>query len=478
MMKKAGKTHWLKTTILVLLICGVVGLALSAALFFNSHAPTYASAKLVFTFDGAARGIAPNGVAFDLKDMVLDEVLSEGLKGASLEGTYTPEQIRPNLVVTGVYPEDMAQQITQFDSLLDFGASQAVTLGTYHPTTFDVALHNDFDKSLSKDRLSSLLKSILDAYRAYFARAYSFGLDTELTLFTLEDYDYPQQLQILEKRLAVMSDYAQELYEVDPTFRLDKAGFNDISVRLNTLIDSSIDRLNADLAIHGLAKDPDRLIALYRFEIRSLNNRLEKQTRELDRLDKLVASYEKDEIIYLRTTSALTEIKSNSAATYDTLIERRKAAADSIADINAQLAAYELLLSDLQGDDAAVQSEGTPAADGEEGSAAARTSAAEAEGVTAARREQLEESIRALVRESEAILADFKAMLQAYNDEKINDLTVSVTDYEYHTPRLLSGAFIKRAIKVAGPIVVLGFLVCGTLIIISRKREEAQAVEA
>ena len=489
-MKQGRKINWLKTTILVLLACGVVGLGLAVALFFGNAAPTYASATLVLTFDGAADGIAPNGVAFDVRDITLDEVISEGLKGASLEGKYTPEQVRPDLVVSGVYPEDMAKQVMHYESLLNFTANRELTIGDYHPTTFSIRLYNGFDKSLSKDQLSSLLQSILDAYRARFAKVYAFGLDTNNARFALEDYDYPQQLQIIEEQLDTMSAYALELYEHDPAFRLNGAGFNDISVRLNTLIDSNISRLNAELTINALTKDPARLLTQYQFEIRSLNNQLEKQTQELAKLDKLIDSYEKNEIIYLSTTDALTKIDGNSSETYDTLIARRKDVADGITDINYQIATYKLLLSDLVTEEtpeseqtASQPSDGETAA-GDEGTSSAETvaamtdeelaaAAAEAELATNARREQLEARINALLSESDAILSDFKAMIEAYNSEKINDLTVAVTQFKYYAPRLLSGSFIKQAIKTAGPIVALGFMVCVALIIVSRRKESA-----
>ena len=74
-MKQERKINWLKTTILVLLACGVAGLGLTVAQFFGNASPTYASATLVFTFDGAADGIAPNGVSFDARDIALDEVI-------------------------------------------------------------------------------------------------------------------------------------------------------------------------------------------------------------------------------------------------------------------------------------------------------------------------------------------------------------------------------------------------------------------
>ena len=486
-MKRTKKINWLKTTILVLLVCGVVGLALAAVQFFTSAAPASASATLVFSFDGAAAGVAPNGVAFDIREIALDEVISEGLKNASMEGKYTPDEIRPELVASGVYPEDMAKQVMHYESLLNFAANRELTIGGYHPTTFIISLSNEFDKSLSKEQLSALLQGILDAYRVRFARVYAFGLDPEQTLFSLDAYDYPQQLQIIEKQLTAVSEHALELYEDGPTFRLNGAGFNDISVRLKTLIDSNINRLNAELTINALTKDPARLLTQYQFEIRSLKTQLEKQTEELKQLDKLIDSYEKNEIIYLSTTDALTKIDGNSSETYDTLIARRKDVADGITEINYQISTYELMLSDLLTEDTA-QSEQTGSkgsdgetAVGEEGDAAQTVAAmtdeelaaaaAEAESLMNARREQLEASIDALIVESDAIMDDFKAMIDAYNSQKINDLTVTVTNYEYRAPRLISGAFIKQAIKTAGPFVAMGFMVCVALIIIDRKKE-------
>ena len=506
-MKRMKKTHWLRNTLLILLACGIVGLVLSAVLFFKNPSPTYASATLVFTFDGATQGLAPNGAAFDVKDILRDEVLSEGLKNAALDGQYTPEQIRPSLVARGVYPDDMADQIMHYESLLNFTASRELTVGDYHPTTFDIALYSDFDKSIGKRELTNLLQGILDAYRAYFARVYAYSLDTDLTLFTLDAYDYPQQLQILQERLTTVSSYAQELYEKDSTFRLNGKGFNDISVRLNALIDSNITRLDADLTINALTKNPERLLTQYQFELRNLNNQLDKQNRALAKLDKLIASYEKNEVLYLSTTDSLTKIDGNSSETYDTLIGRRKSLANDITDINYQISRYQLRLSDLLGEsadataapsidvpsfDPAADVSGEPAAEEElaspdsEGEAPVSVPAvsvteadmAAAEQKKEARQTQLEAAIQSLVAESDAIFSDFKAMLQAYSSQKINELTVTVTKFAYVAPSLLSGAFIKKAIMTAGPIVAIGFMVSMALIAISRSKEEKRLMKA
>lgn len=510
-MKQVKKNHWLRNALLILLACGIVGLVLSAVLFFGKPSPTYASATLVFTFDGAAAGKAPNGASFDLRDILRTEILSEGLKNASMDTRYDPEQIHPCLVARGVYPDDMVEQTMHYESLLNFSASRELAIRDYHPTTFNIVLYNSFDKSISKKDLTTLLHGIIDAYRAYFSRIYAYDYDPSVTLFDLDTYDYPQQLQILEERLTTASNYAQELYMKEPSFRLDGSGFNDISVRLNTLVDNNLTRLNADLTINALTKNPERLLTQYQYELRDLNNKLDKKNRALARLDKLIDSYEKNEVLYLSTTETLTKIDGNSSETYDTLMGRRKSLANDITDINYQISLYQLRLADLlgKGSDVLTDASVEPPSDsadlpetsaseddaadnqggieGQEPISASNSVISETDSTASsveldrekeAKRIKLETAIQALVTESDAILAEFKAMLQAYSNQKINDLSVTITKYDYKAPSLLSGAFIKKAIMTAGPIMAIGFMVCIVLIARSRSKEEKRLTKA
>ena len=157
------KTHWLRTTIIVLVICGIVGLALTSVLFFGNPDPTYASATLEFTFDGAAEGVAPNGNRFDMSGIASDEVLNAALKETSFDSAYTAGQLRDSLVVQGVYPEDMAEKVKSYESLLNFTANREMSVGDFHPTTFDVALYNRFDPAIPQAKLEALLKGIMAA---------------------------------------------------------------------------------------------------------------------------------------------------------------------------------------------------------------------------------------------------------------------------------------------------------------------------
>ena len=84
----------------------------------------------------------------------------------------------------------------------------------------------------------------------------------------------------------------------------------------------------------------------------------------------------------------------------------------------------------------------------------------------------LEKYISALETKREAIMTDFASLIQLYNDKYVNDMTVSVMNYQYKAPSLLSGAFIKETIKIAGVFCVVGFIVCMILLINSRRKEE------
>lgn len=494
----AKKTHWLRTSIIILVICGIAGLALTSVIFFRNPSPTSASATLVLTFEGAADGIAPNGAAFSISDIARDEVLTAALEEAGLQDKYTASQLKDSLVARGVYPDNMARQVTSYESLLNFTANREATVTTFHPTTFDVALYNSFDKTIGREQLTALLKAIMSSYRAYFAKAYSNSLQEEDSIFSLDDYDYPQQLDIIQTRLNSMSNYALAMYEKQPTFRHDGYGFNDINVRLNNLISSDIARLNADLTMNALTRDTARLLTQYQFEIRDLSNQLDKQNEQLEKLDKLIDSYQKNEIIYLSTADSLTKIDGNSSSTYDSLVRRRREVADGITEINSSIASYQLKMDDLLKeqqpfDDAAPAAEQADG-EGENVSTGIDTSeaqamveltdaqieeaAAKADRLAKSQITALEKNITTLVDKSQAVFSDFHSLLNSLNEQEINDLTITVTRYGYRAPQVLSGAFVKMAIKTAGPICAIGFIFCMILIIISRKREEKRMNKA
>lgn len=479
-MTTVKKTHWLRTTLIVLIICGIVGVIWAVIQFNANPERTYASATLQFSFNGAGQGKGPNGYPFNTNGIYSDEVIGNALASSALEGTYTVDQIRDNLSVTAVYPENIVKQMTAYNSLLDASADQQAALTDYHPTSFSVHLGNDFDPHIASGQLTGLLNNILEAYRAYFAEYNSTGMNGEDPIPELSAYDYAQQLTAISETSAQQQRYAREMAELAPDFRQDRKGFDDILTSYGAL-DSDISRLNASVALNALSKDRERLQKQYEMEVRTLNRRIEGEQEELAQIDKLVSAYDKDDILYVSTSDAIRKVDSNSSATYDKLVERKKKLTDAIAEDKASIAMYEALLADMAASgnntsektaEAAAETE-EPTADPaeaaqEEAVAAAELTAEELKALGSLTEKQLE----ALQAKRDAVTAQFAAMLDAYTAREVNEKTVSVSGLSYVTPSLLSGAFIKLAIKTAGPLCALGFMACVLLLIIRRWRED------
>ena len=495
-MKTMKKKNWLKITLCVLLACAVLGTVVSGILFSANKGKASASATIEFSFDGAAEGIAPNGYAFSVSGITSDTVLNRALAAAGMADRYTADQIRPQLQTAGVYPENIVEQMTSYESLLDFSANRELNASAYHPTLYSVTLSAGFDESISQADLEKLLGCIMAAYKEWFAEAYAVGTNTVAVQYDLEKYDYPQRLSILTRLMEESAAYAEELYEKQPTLTKGGRGFNDIAVRLRNLIDTEIARLNANVTINALTKDSKRLITQYQYEIVSLSNQKEKKATQLQQMDVLRSAYEKNEIIYLSTADSLTKIDGNSSETYDKLVAMRKSVADEITNIETSIDTYNQRLKDLTGEEEeAATAETAPAvaapaagtdptdetgeteAETEETVAPALTEEELAELSRAAdeakeqAKKALEADIDVLLAEREAIMKDFADLIRLYNDQQINDLTVAVSKVKYDAPRLLSGAFIKQTLKVTGPFVAVGFMVCLVLLILSRRKE-------
>ena len=475
-MTKIKKTHWLRNTLIVLIICGILGCGLAAVLFFRENNRNYASASLLFAFDGAAEGKAPNGYAFDVSGLTADEVLNEALEAAGLSGTYTAEQIRENLSVTGIYPETIAAQMTRYVSLLDGDANTQAAIQDYHATQYNIVLYSDFDRGISSAKLLELLRDILSAYRGYFAKTYAVSLSTEELISDLSNYDYAQQLEAVNETVTQEIRYAQELEELAPDFLLNRKSFGDISVRFSSL-QNDINRLNATIILNAVSRDQDRLKKRYEMEIREQKLNLESWTEELAKIEEQVQTYDKDGIVYVSSNGTLESVGSNSSATYDTLVRKRKSVSDSIAKANATISLYQARLEDMASV-ASKSSEKTQTTENHEEETeeidveAAAAIEALTEEERALLRETVERQIQSLLTKQESIEQEFLEMLEAYTAQEINEKTVIASNIKYKAPSVISGAFIVKAIKTAGPICAIGFMVCMVLLIASRKKEE------
>lgn len=468
MTKQNGKkTHWLRNTLITLAACGIAGLILAVILFSANPGRTGVSSTIEFAFEGAAEGKAPNGYRYDLSGFTSDDVLEAALNDAGMAEKYTADQIKANLLVTGVYPKNIVEQMTKYESLLT-GDAGKVSAVDYHATLYNITLYNDFDKNISKGDLEKLLGAIMAEFRANFVKTYSVFLSEDALLANLTDYDYPQQLELLKGSVQRYEDYANQMAEEHSDFLLNGKGFADIAVRYEGLRTGDLERLSGLVTMNALSKDQDRIVAQYENQIKVLQIRLKELTQEAKDTEALISQYSKDDIIYVSTTGSLQQVSGNSTQTYDSLIASRREIEDKIAELNKELAQVQLKLSDIKGE----KKETTEETESENSEAIVVT-----EEEREAQRAVVEKGIAAAVTKLNAITEDFKTFLSAYSEREMNERTVAVTAVKYTAPKLLSGAFIVQAIKTCGPICVIGFIVCMVCLIISRRKEE-KALEA
>ena len=452
------KTHWLRNTLIVLVVCGLIGTVLAAILFNNDAGRTYVSATIQFSFKGAGEGVAPNGYPFDLSGITSDEVLNTALESSGLSGKYTAGQLRENITVTGVYPKAIVERMTQYVSLLDKEADSQAAVTDYHATEYSIVLYNDFDPSVSAGTITELLGHILTAYRGYFTKMYGVTLGNDIFIAAgIAEYDYAQQLDAISDGVRQEKRYAQEMAEMAPDFRMEGKGFGDIAVRYNAII-SDIERLDASVTLNAISKDPARLKIQYETVIRAQQFKLESLNEELKRIEEQVKSYEKNGIVYISAGEELTQIGTDKTGTYDKLVKKHNEVTDQIAAVKTKIALYQGRLEDMTG---------TSTAENEEETAVVITDAEKK-----AQQETTEKKLAELVEKKNAVSSEFASMLEAYTTREINESTVSVTGAKYHKPSFFSGAFVKKMLITAGPLCAVGFMVCLVLLIRSRRKEE------
>ena len=468
----------IKSTFLLMLCFVIVGIAFSVVLFLKDNNRTYASATLSFSYDGAAEGLAPNGYSFDVNDISCEEVLTDALSKAGM--SYTVEEIQPNLVAQGVYPEDLVTRMTSYSSIMEADSSRQLALAEYHPTVFNVTLYNDFDNSISKSALTGLLGEILSSYREYFGRIYSMGTIDGVDIDTLGTYDYFQEMEILDNKLEQSTEYADEMGEVEPSPLISGKGFSDISMKLSQLKNTDLPRLNATMTMNSLSKNLERMEEQYQFEIRELQNQITIQNNRLESLDELIATYGKSGVIYLSTSEALNKVDTKSSKIYDELVDLRNEVSDSIASLNNQIATYQKKLDELGSGEEPTAEDDSGTADSpktadeeiskEETQAMADEVTVLSDASYDEQRAVLDTGIDRLIVKTNDTIDQFTEMVGTYNTQEINELTVIQSGVKYKKPSFISGAFIKKMIKVGGPFIVLGMMLVLVLLIIRRKK--------
>ncbi|MBP3296454.1 MAG: hypothetical protein J6M27_07720, partial [Lachnospiraceae bacterium] len=375
----------------------------------------------------------------------------------------------------------------------------------------------------SREQLGKLLDDVMISYQRSFKEQYSKTWDAQLVDLNLEEYDYIQQLSILNDRMDQVDTYASQMYQKEFRVMLEGQTFNDIHIRIRNLSDNEIPRLRAMVVLGGLSKNPERLLMQYEYEIENLLIQLRNQKDRLTEVELLLEAYEKNEVLYIGSGDAFTKIDGNSSQTYDQLVAERRSVANGITDIKTDISDRLLRMGDILGDEAdsseyikqvndmlaeqideeeyqqildeVTEESGENPEDTENGENVDTEGEENGEFQDEARLPkdnthistrkgrgdsvdgvvELEADINGLVDKISEIENDFKAMLDVYNEQQFNDMTISLSPSYVNSKRLVSGAFVKTGIKYAGPFVSIGIMICVVMVLLDMKKKEKAA---
>ena len=321
---------------------------------------TYARAVINFQYEGIEDGLDPNGAAFDINKIKSPAVIEEAL--ASLNNTrYDVEEIRGNIVIEGVIPEDAVERITVIKemALEDMSSYEKILDVSYYPSQYIVYLYKDF--GMSGAEVSQILNAILESYRTYFLNTYA---NTEVLTITANlidynDYDYAEALDMLETQIELMQDYVSERRDQSPEFRSSVTGlsFSDIAKALDTVEGIDIANLNSYIESHMLTRDRERQIEYYEYKIKKYTMDIAEYQVQLSNVQSVIDTYQKDPIVIVSAQETTQQIEQTNEY-YDKLVQQKLDLSKKIASLNTDLnETYTLLNATNSTDKKNVQDE-------------------------------------------------------------------------------------------------------------------------
>ena len=439
-----NKKHLL-ISLLILCVAAVVGLTWSIIDFkVANKVMSYSYEVIQFDYDGASDGVDPNGKAFNPTDLLTDEVIEEALNESSL--TYDIELVRQNIFMENIVPKDIVKEIQSYESIIGKtdDSSREISSKDYRPVRYKFVLYNDLDKKLSKAKLNELLDNIVNAYCDHFYDTYkkNYDISSYSDLYQMENYDYIYQAEVFTNKIRVLSNCARSIYNEHTDFTVDGKSFNDLALKCDQLISSDVSRINNIIILNALSKDIERLKNYYNFKIENLNFEKIKYTSDLATITAQLNAYTKDSTVYVGSGENIVKVDNNSSVTYDSLLAKQIATANTIASINTSISDYQAILEDIN------------------------NAVATDEDYTL-----VQNYITRLSNEYDSLENSFKDMTIKYNEKYINNSSISKSEVKYYSASIASTTFIARCIKICAPIGIEALLIVSFYLLIIEIRK-------
>lgn len=315
-----------------------------------------ASLIVAFNYDGIDKGLDPMGKTFDPSEMKYAEIIDKTIQSLNLqEKNLTVEDIRSNISIDGIVPQDVMERILIINKMAEKDPSRLQELNDleYHPVQYRLSLTVEKSWKLSQSEAKEILNSIIENYKEYFIAKYAdtSALSTAVTKIDFERYDYPEYAMLAESQLQVIRSYLEAKATKAPDFRSKETQmtFGDILSQLEILESIDLNSIQALINSFVLTKDSDKLIATYENRILKLQLDVAKNEQQAKSLREQADTYKKDSNIMIMgdgtgTTVPMTE----PSQTYDKLVEQVAAKTVAATSMKSDIDYYTQLVKRLR----------------------------------------------------------------------------------------------------------------------------------
>lgn len=348
-------------------------LTTSFVFLFSGRIVTSSITALVsFNYSGIESGKAPDGSTFDVNKIKSPNVIENALDDVG-ESSSLSENIRSNISIKGIIPDDALDKISLYQSVYSQGGSAALdavnsllAIGyypSYYVINFDYAA-----AGITIDDGKKILDRILENYQDYFFRTYGYNeaLGSSVVAVDYKDYDYPEAVDVFDSTLDSLKQYVQKLSNDDTTnFRSNETGytFSDLLTTIDTVKSADLDALSSYITINNITNDKEMLLTYYQYRIEEMERERKVSQSELDSVTNSINEYEKDTLLVFGNGHGAENGETTyqqASEKYDELINQKIEIQDSVSRCSQRIEYYKDRISAMN------ENSGTVKVDSEE----------------------------------------------------------------------------------------------------------------
>ncbi len=348
-------------------------LTTSFVFLFSGRIVTSSITALVsFNYSGIESGKAPDGSTFDVNKIKSPNVIENALDDVG-ESSSLSENIRSNISIKGIIPDDALDKISLYQSVYSQGGSAALdavnsllAIGyypSYYVINFDYAA-----AGITIDDGKKILDRILENYQDYFFRTYGYNeaLGSSVVAVDYKDYDYPEAVDVFDSTLDSLKQYVQKLSNDDTTnFRSNETGytFSDLLTTIDTVKSADLDALSSYITINNITNDKEMLLTYYQYRIDEMERERKVSQSELGSVTNSINEYEKDTLLVFGNGNGAENGETTyqqASEKYDELINQKIEIQDSVSRCSQRIEYYKDRISAMN------ENSGTVKVDSEE----------------------------------------------------------------------------------------------------------------